>query len=141
MIEDQQHPGLLGQWQHHVRVGIERMQESGEVSRGIDPHRASGALIAAIQGGVTILLSPGSAGHLEAALDLCLDHLRTYDQLRTRRRRDASKARTMCLRPLPPAFGSPGSTLLVNLVVSTTRSRTPASAISSPSTVSLSPAV
>ncbi|XVV07338.1 TetR/AcrR family transcriptional regulator [Actinosynnema sp. CA-248983] len=74
---------LLGQWQHHVRVGIERMQERGEVSRGIDPARASGALIAAIQGGVTILLSTGSADHLEAALDLCLDHLRTYDQLRT----------------------------------------------------------
>ncbi|WP_277955391.1 hypothetical protein [Saccharopolyspora soli] len=34
-------------------------------------------MIAAIQGGVTIPMSTGSADHLESALDLCLDYLRT----------------------------------------------------------------
>ncbi|HET6504272.1 MAG TPA: TetR/AcrR family transcriptional regulator [Amycolatopsis sp.] len=68
---------LLEQWQRHIRTGIERMRESGEISRDIDPVRTAGALIAAIQGGVTILMSTGSAEHLESALDLCIDYLRT----------------------------------------------------------------
>ncbi|KAA9161591.1 TetR/AcrR family transcriptional regulator [Amycolatopsis acidicola] len=67
---------LLEKWQHEVRLGIEEMQRGGLMSRGVDARRASGALIAAIQGGVTILMSTGSAEHLESALDLCLDHLR-----------------------------------------------------------------
>ncbi|EWC60794.1 Transcriptional regulator, TetR family [Actinokineospora spheciospongiae] len=69
---------LLGQWQHHVRVGIEQMQGSGDISRDVDPDAVAGALIAAIQGGVVILLSTGSPAHLESVLDLCLDYLRTY---------------------------------------------------------------
>ena len=34
---------------HHVRVGIEQMQDSGRVSRRLDPVRTAGALIAAIE--------------------------------------------------------------------------------------------
>ncbi|WP_093270882.1 TetR/AcrR family transcriptional regulator [Saccharopolyspora shandongensis] len=68
---------LLGQWQRQVQTGIEHMQEVGQVSRHLDAERTAGALIAAIQGGVTILMSTGSAEHLESALDLCLDYLRT----------------------------------------------------------------
>jgi hypothetical protein len=56
-------------------------------------------------------------------------------------RSDASSARTMCLRPLPLALGSLGSIVLVNLLVSTSRSRLPARAISLPRIRSLSPAV
>ncbi|MFC9257863.1 TetR/AcrR family transcriptional regulator [Amycolatopsis thailandensis] len=67
---------LLEQWQRQIQAGIEDMRESGSISRDIDPVRASAALIAAIQGGVTILMSTGSADHLEAALDLYLDYLR-----------------------------------------------------------------
>jgi AcrR family transcriptional regulator len=68
---------LLKQWQRQVQAGIEQMRESGQITRDVDPVRAAGALIAAIQGGVTILMSTGSAEHLESALDLCLDYLRT----------------------------------------------------------------
>jgi AcrR family transcriptional regulator len=67
---------LLEQWQHQVRLGIEQMRESGQISRAVDPERSAAALIAAIQGGVTILMATGSARHLESALDLCLDYLR-----------------------------------------------------------------
>ncbi|KFU77711.1 DNA-binding transcriptional regulator, AcrR family [Amycolatopsis lurida] len=67
---------LLEQWQRQVQAGIEDMRESGDIGRDVDPVRASAALIAAIQGGVTILMSTGSADHLEAALDLYLDYLR-----------------------------------------------------------------
>jgi AcrR family transcriptional regulator len=68
---------LLEQWQRHVRVGIEQMQENGQITRDVDPDRTAGALIAAIQGGVTILMSTGSAEHMESVLDLCFDYLRT----------------------------------------------------------------
>ncbi|WP_051940280.1 TetR/AcrR family transcriptional regulator [Phaeacidiphilus oryzae] len=67
---------LLERWQREVRTGIERMRASGAITRDLDPDRAAGAVIAAIQGGVTILMSTGSAEHLESALDLCLAYLR-----------------------------------------------------------------
>lgn len=67
---------LLEQWQRQVQAGIEDMQARGEIRSGVDPERAAQAVIAAIQGGVSILMSTGSAKHLESALDLCLDYLR-----------------------------------------------------------------
>ncbi|MFC9691182.1 TetR/AcrR family transcriptional regulator [Kribbella sp. NPDC056951] len=67
---------LLEQWQHRLQAGIEEMQATGEIRADVDATRAAGALMAAIQGGVTILMSSGSAQHLEYALDLCLDYLR-----------------------------------------------------------------
>jgi AcrR family transcriptional regulator len=67
---------LLSQWQRPIQTGIEDMKAAGEIRSDVDPARASAALIAAIQGGVVILMSSGSAQHLEYALDLCLDYLR-----------------------------------------------------------------
>jgi hypothetical protein len=68
---------LFVQWQRQVETGIEKMQAGGHISRNIEASAAAAALIAAIQGGVVILMSTGSAQHLETALDFCLDHLRT----------------------------------------------------------------
>ncbi|HWD05452.1 MAG TPA: helix-turn-helix domain-containing protein [Amycolatopsis sp.] len=68
---------LFEQWQAQVQAGIEAMQASGDISGAIDPVRAASAMIAAIQGGVILLMTTGSARHLEAALDLCLDYLLT----------------------------------------------------------------
>jgi AcrR family transcriptional regulator len=67
---------LLEQWQERIRIGIEEMKAAGEIRSGVDPVRASAAHIASIQGGVAILMSSGSAKHLEYALDVCLDYLR-----------------------------------------------------------------
>nr|WP_202892174.1 TetR/AcrR family transcriptional regulator [Kribbella shirazensis] len=67
---------LLAQWQRRLETGIEEMQAAGEIRSDVDPARAAAALIAAIQGGVAILMASGSATHLEYALDLCLDYLR-----------------------------------------------------------------
>ncbi|MFI5694435.1 TetR/AcrR family transcriptional regulator [Kribbella sp. NPDC051586] len=66
---------LLAQWQHRLEGGIEEMRAAGEIRADVDPARAAAALIAAIQGGVVILMSSGSSTHLEYALDLCLDYL------------------------------------------------------------------
>lgn len=67
---------LLVRWEAQVRTGIETMRESGNVRADVDPGSTAMAIITAIQGGVTILMSTGSARYLESALDLCLDHLR-----------------------------------------------------------------
>ncbi|MFJ9544395.1 TetR/AcrR family transcriptional regulator [Streptomyces sp. NPDC101225] len=68
---------LISQWQSALRAGIERMQDSGELGRQLDADRTAAALVAAVQGGVTILMSTGGIAHLEAALDTSLALLRT----------------------------------------------------------------
>jgi AcrR family transcriptional regulator len=67
---------LLAQWQRRLELGIEEMKAAGDIRAAVDPARASAALVAAIQGGVAILMSSGTSTHLEYALDLCLDYLR-----------------------------------------------------------------
>ncbi|MDQ0371122.1 TetR/AcrR family transcriptional regulator [Catenuloplanes indicus] len=66
---------LIRRWQECVRLGIQATQANGEADPALDPDRTAAAVITAIQGGVSVLISTGSADHLEAALDLCLDHL------------------------------------------------------------------
>jgi AcrR family transcriptional regulator len=66
---------LMSQWQVQVRAGIEHLQAAGEVGAGLDADRTAAAMIASIQGGVGMLMSTGSTEHLEAAIDLVLDHL------------------------------------------------------------------
>jgi hypothetical protein len=52
------------------------MQQLGLIAGDTDAARTAAAIIAAIQGGVTILISTGSISHLEAALDTALAYLR-----------------------------------------------------------------
>ncbi|CAM5320715.1 TetR/AcrR family transcriptional regulator [Streptomyces mordarskii] len=68
---------LIRQWQSALYTGIRRMQDSGEIDRQLDADRTAAALVAAVQGGVTILMSTGAITHLEAALDTTLTLLRT----------------------------------------------------------------
>jgi AcrR family transcriptional regulator len=67
---------LIEEWQRDVAAGITAMQERGEIAADLDVARTAAAIIAAIQGGVTILMSTGSAAHLEAGLDTALAYLR-----------------------------------------------------------------
>jgi AcrR family transcriptional regulator len=66
---------LIRRWQECVRDGIVATQAAGEADPALDPDRTAAAIVAAIQGGVSVLISTGSADHLEAALSLCLDHV------------------------------------------------------------------
>jgi len=66
---------LIRRWQECVRAGIEATQATGEANPALDADRTAAAVVAAIQGGVSVLISTGSAEHLEAALNMCLDHL------------------------------------------------------------------
>jgi AcrR family transcriptional regulator len=67
---------LLAQWQAALRAGVVHMQRDGQISPRLDPDRTAAALVAAIQGGVVILMSTGQITHLEAALDTSLELLR-----------------------------------------------------------------
>jgi AcrR family transcriptional regulator len=67
---------LIERWQSDVQAGITAMQQSGQIAPALDAARTAAAIIAAIQGGVTILMSTGSSQHLEAALDTMLLFLR-----------------------------------------------------------------
>jgi len=67
---------LLDQWRTRIADGVRAMQRQGKVRASLDAERAAAALLAGIQGGVTIMLSTGRIDHLEAALDLGLLQLR-----------------------------------------------------------------
>lgn len=67
---------LISTWQAALREGVRAMQGTGEIDRRLDADRTAAALVAAVQGGVTILMATGSIAHLEAALDTTLALLR-----------------------------------------------------------------
>jgi AcrR family transcriptional regulator len=67
---------LLTRWQRLIRQGIITMQADGLVDPALDADRAAAAFIAGIQGGVQILRSTGDSAHLEAVVDILIDHLR-----------------------------------------------------------------
>jgi AcrR family transcriptional regulator len=67
---------LIRQWEGDIVAGIRSMQQSGRVSVGIDAQRAGRALLAGIQGGVSIMLATGDIAHLEAVLDTGVAGLR-----------------------------------------------------------------
>ncbi|MCS7479173.1 TetR/AcrR family transcriptional regulator [Umezawaea endophytica] len=63
---------LIRRWQDAVRAGVEATQAAGEADPRIDADRLAAAVVTVIQGGVSVLLSTGSADHLEIALDMVL---------------------------------------------------------------------
>ncbi|MEU5696162.1 TetR/AcrR family transcriptional regulator [Actinosynnema sp. NPDC020468] len=67
---------LVERWQAALRTGVRHMQDAGLFKPELDADRTAAALLAAVQGGVTILMSTGRVTHLEAALDTSLALLR-----------------------------------------------------------------
>ncbi|HEX3788933.1 MAG TPA: TetR/AcrR family transcriptional regulator [Pseudonocardiaceae bacterium] len=63
---------LIEQWQGALRAGITGMQHTGRIAGELDADRTAAALVAAVQGGVAVLMSTGRSTHLEAALDTAL---------------------------------------------------------------------
>jgi len=68
---------LIGQWQAEIAAGIRAMQRQGKVGARLDVDRTAAAMLAGIQGGVLIMLATGRLDHLEAALDLAIEGLRS----------------------------------------------------------------
>ncbi|WP_441248650.1 TetR/AcrR family transcriptional regulator [Kitasatospora sp. McL0602] len=67
---------LMRRWQENLAVGIRSLQAAGQLPADLDVDARAAALLAAIQGGVSILLSTGRSTHLRAALDLGITDLR-----------------------------------------------------------------
>ncbi|PBC62376.1 TetR family transcriptional regulator [Streptomyces sp. Tue6028] len=67
---------LMRQWQRQLAHGMRALQANGLVPAALDVDRTAAALLAGIQGGVTIMMSTGDSTHLRAALDTGIEHLR-----------------------------------------------------------------
>ncbi|BBY31374.1 TetR/AcrR family transcriptional regulator [Mycolicibacterium sediminis] len=67
---------LITRWRLEIEVGIRAMQEQGKIDADVEPVRAAAALLAGIQGGVSVMLSTGDLSYLEAALDVGIAALR-----------------------------------------------------------------
>jgi AcrR family transcriptional regulator len=67
---------LIGQWRAEIEAGVRAMQAQGKIAADTDPTQAAAALLAGIQGGVSVLLSTGDISYLEAALDVGIASLR-----------------------------------------------------------------
>lgn len=67
---------LITDWRNEIEAGVRAMQEQGKIAADVDATRAATALLAGIQGGVSVLLSTGDIGYLEAALDVGIAALR-----------------------------------------------------------------
>ncbi|MGB3351898.1 MAG: TetR/AcrR family transcriptional regulator [Mycobacterium sp.] len=67
---------LITCWRLEIEAGVRAMQARGKIAASVDPTLAAAALLAGIQGGVSVLLSTGDIGYLEAALDVGIANLR-----------------------------------------------------------------
>ncbi|MEV3902246.1 TetR/AcrR family transcriptional regulator [Mycobacterium sp. NPDC050551] len=67
---------LIDRWRMEIEAGVRAMQAQNKIAASVDPQRAAAALLAGIQGGVSVLLSTGDLSYLEAALDVGIASLR-----------------------------------------------------------------
>ena len=67
---------LLHQWQGELADGIRSMQTQGKIAADLDADRTATALLAGIQGGVSVMLATGDLSYLESALDVGIAMLR-----------------------------------------------------------------
>lgn len=67
---------LLRRWQESLAAGVRALQAAGALPADVDAEARAAALLAGIQGGVSILLSTGRSTHLRAALDQGIADLR-----------------------------------------------------------------
>jgi AcrR family transcriptional regulator len=67
---------LMRRWQASLAAGIGALQAAGHLPADVDVERRAAALLAGIQGGVSILQSTGRPDHLRAALDQGIGDLR-----------------------------------------------------------------
>ncbi|MEU0280829.1 TetR/AcrR family transcriptional regulator [Streptomyces sp. NPDC006195] len=68
---------LMRQWQQYLAEGIRALRDRGLAGADLDVEQAAAALLAGIQGGVSIMLSTGRSTHLRAALDVGITRLRS----------------------------------------------------------------
>ncbi|MFE2965128.1 TetR/AcrR family transcriptional regulator [Streptomyces sp. NPDC059340] len=76
---------LMRQWQEQLAQGMRALRARGLVSPTLDVDTTAAALLAGVQGGVSVMMSTGESTHLKAALDTGIEYLRvTADRDSTR---------------------------------------------------------
>src|SRR6201994_3459296 len=70
--------GLFQSWEELLATGLRRMQAEGTLSLGADAGRLATGLMAALQGGYLLAPAAQDCRPMEIALDLALDHVRSY---------------------------------------------------------------
>ena len=70
---------LMWEWQESLAAGIRALQRNGHLPLSFNVDQAAAALLAGIQGGVSIMLATGQSAHLRAALDWGIAQLRAAD--------------------------------------------------------------
>jgi AcrR family transcriptional regulator len=73
---------LMRRWQADLAGGISALRDGGHLPASFDVDEAAAALLAGIQGGVTIMLSTQDSTHLRAALDWGIARLRAAEPSR-----------------------------------------------------------
>jgi AcrR family transcriptional regulator len=66
---------LYDRWQGHLRAGVQALRDAGEIDPDTDVDRVATAVVTAVAGGATLLISTGRVDYLEAALGEALDNL------------------------------------------------------------------
>jgi L-serine deaminase len=74
---------MMRRWQDSLAAGIRSMQSAGHLPGGLEVDRRAAALLAGLQGGVSILLSTGRSDHLVAVLDQGIADLRAVSRVPT----------------------------------------------------------
>ncbi|CAN5748324.1 TetR/AcrR family transcriptional regulator [soil metagenome] len=67
---------LMRQWHSEIATGIRQMQRQHKIAEHVHADVAARALLAGIQGGVSVLLATGELSYLEDALDVGIAALR-----------------------------------------------------------------
>ncbi len=68
---------LIDRWRGEIESGVRAMQQQAEQDHRVRrPGAPAAALLAGIQGGVSVLLNTGDISYLEAALDVGIANLR-----------------------------------------------------------------
>lgn len=68
----------FARWQGHLRDGLTRMRERGELRADADPDRLALALLAVVQGGLLLDQTYRDTAPLEAALDAMIAYIRGF---------------------------------------------------------------
>ncbi len=66
----------MRQWRDQLAAGIRSMQSAGQIDPMRDADHTAEGIVAAVQGGVLMLMATGRMQPLEAALDLAIGNLR-----------------------------------------------------------------
>jgi TetR/AcrR family transcriptional repressor of nem operon len=70
--------GLFRNWEELIAAGLRRMQANGTLQPAANPGQLAVSLMAAVQGGYLLANTAHDVRPMEIALDLALEHLKSY---------------------------------------------------------------